>query len=66
VVKERDYQDIKDIQEEGVYIHGLYLEASRWVDGGLKDPEPKSMFDPLPILYVTVVNKSGSSGTDQL
>lgn len=42
---------------EGVYVHGLYLEGCKWSKIQLEDAEPKKMFSPLPILYVTAVNK---------
>lgn len=64
-VKEREYENIKDIQSEGVYIHGLYLEGCRWSRNGLDESEPKKMFAPLPILYVTAINKKKSSEADK-
>jgi dynein heavy chain len=57
IVKEREYESIKDIQSEGVYIHGLSIEGARYAKNGLDDPEPKKLFAPLPILYVTAINK---------
>lgn len=66
VVKEREFDNIKDVQNEGVYIHGLFLEGSRWFKNTLDDPEPKKMFAPLPILYVTAVNKKKSPDAEKL
>lgn len=65
-VKEKEFEMIKDPQSEGVYIHGLYLEGGRWFKNSLDDPEPKKLFAPLPILYVTAVNKKkGNNDNDR-
>ena len=56
-VKDKDYENIKDPSSEGVYIHGLFLEGCRWFRNSLDDPEPKKLFAPLPILFVTAINK---------
>mmetsp|Transcript_9216 Transcript_9216/g.1377 ORF Transcript_9216/g.1377 Transcript_9216/m.1377 type:complete len:83 (-) Transcript_9216:310-558(-) len=42
---------------EGVFVHGLMLEGCKWYRTLLEDAEPKKMFSPLPVLYVTAVNK---------
>lgn len=66
IIKEREFELIKDVQTEGVYIHGLFLEGGRYVKTGLDDPEPKKLFAPLPILYVTAINKKkGSSDAER-
>jgi len=56
VTKEKDFENIRDIQPEGVYIYGLFLEGCRWHRNSLDDAEPKKMFNPLNILYVTAQN----------
>jgi len=66
IVKEREYEMIKDIQSEGVYIHGLSLEGARYAKNGLDDPEPKKLFAPLPILYVTAINKKKSPDGERM
>jgi dynein heavy chain len=33
------------------------LEGGRWYKNSLDDPEPKKLFAPLPILYVTAISK---------
>jgi dynein heavy chain len=40
---------------EGVYIHGLYLEGCTFSksEGTLVESEPKKLFTPLPVLFVT-------------
>jgi len=58
-VKERDYNDIRDVQPEGVYIYGLSLEGCRWNKNMLDESLPKEMFAPLPILYVTAASQKG-------
>lgn len=57
IIKDKEYENIKDIQTEGVYVHGLFLEGGRYLKNGLEDAEPKKLFAPLPILYVTAINK---------
>jgi len=52
-VKEKEFELIREIPQEGVLIHGLFLEGCRWLKTGLDDSEPKKMFAPLPILHVT-------------
>lgn len=56
-IKDKEFENIREVQTEGVYIHGLFLEGAKWYKGLLDEPEPKKMFAPLPILYVTAVNK---------
>jgi dynein heavy chain len=45
-----------------VYIQGLFLEGCKWSKSGLEDADDKKIFNPLPILYVTAINKK--KGTD--
>jgi len=66
IVKDREYEMIKDVQSEGVYIHGLFLEGARFAKAILEDPEPKKLFAPLPILYVTAINKKKSSDGERM
>jgi len=40
-----------------VLVHGLFLEGCRWAKSGLENSEPKKMYAPLPILYVSAINK---------
>lgn len=30
IVKAESYENIRDIQSEGAYIHGLFLEGCKW------------------------------------
>ena len=53
----REAEQIKESPAEGVYIHGLYLDGCAWSgrENKLVDAEPKKLFNPLPVLYVTGV-----------
>ena len=63
----REAEQIKESPAEGVYIHGLYLDGCAWSgrENKLVDAEPKKLFNPLPVLYVTgvLVRYSGCSRT---
>jgi dynein heavy chain len=50
----------KKVKEEGVYVHGLFLEGSSWnfpqgdkKERMLVESTPKELFCPMPVLYVT-------------
>jgi dynein heavy chain len=51
----KEFETLKDTPQEGVYVWGLYLEGCAWSgrENRLIDSEPKKLFAPLPILYVT-------------
>ncbi|CAL8466541.1 g6077 [Coccomyxa elongata] len=53
----KDLDGIKEAPAEGVYVYGLYLDGCAWSVKGnrLIDSEPKKLFNPLPVLYVTGV-----------
>jgi len=65
-----DTKDIKEMPEEGQNIHGLFIEGARWnrQEGKLDESEPKKLFVPMPVIYVTamtlkdVKNQSGTYG----
>uniref|UniRef100_A0A7S0CEP5 Dynein heavy chain C-terminal domain-containing protein n=2 Tax=Proboscia inermis TaxID=420281 RepID=A0A7S0CEP5_9STRA len=46
---------VKSAPAEGIYVHGLFLDGSAWSksDGHLVESQPKVLFVPLPILFVT-------------
>jgi dynein heavy chain, axonemal len=51
---------------EGVYIHGLYLEGaifSKKSGNKLEDPRPKELYSRFPLLYVTATS---TAATDQI
>ena len=53
----KDLDGIKEAPAEGVYVYGLFLDGCAWSAKGnrLIDSEPKKLFNPLPVLYVTGV-----------
>jgi len=66
VVKEHNFEQIKDPQSEGVYVRELFLESATWGKGGLEDPPEKKNFYPLPLLYVTAITKKKGADTDKM
>jgi len=56
-VKEHTFEQIKDVQSEGVYVRELFLESATWGKGSLEDPPEKKNFYPLPLLYVSAIQK---------
>ena len=65
-VKEKEFEMIKDVQSEGVYIYGLSLEGCRWNRNNLDESEPKKMFAALPILYVTAINNKKKPDAEKM
>jgi len=53
----KEFESLKDTPAEGVYVYGLYLDGCAWSgkENRLVDSEPKKLFHPLPVLYVTGV-----------
>jgi dynein heavy chain, axonemal len=53
----REFETLKEVPPEGVYVHGLYLDGAAWSKSGnrLVDAEPKELYNPLPVLHVTGV-----------
>ena len=50
------FEQVKAPPEEGIYIHGLYLDGAAWSrqESSLVESAPKQLFAPLPVLHVTV------------
>ena len=60
--QERD--EVKKGPDEGVYIYGLFLDCARWekAKDRLADSEPKVLFSPLPVLWITGTQASTLKG----
>merc|ERR1711871_363084 len=60
VTQYADETHVKQAPKEGVYVHGLFLDGASWSkeDGGtLVEMEPKKLYTPLPVLYISGVTK---------
>jgi len=53
----KDFESLKEGPPEGVFVYGLYLDGCAWSsrENRLVDSEPKKLFNPLPVLFVTGV-----------
>lgn len=53
----KEFETLKDTPAEGVYIYGLFLDGCAWSgrENRLVDSEPKKLYSPLPVLWVTGV-----------
>eukprot|EP00217_Crustomastix_stigmatica_P013603 CAMPEP_0183798542 /NCGR_PEP_ID=MMETSP0803_2-20130417/19119_1 /TAXON_ID=195967 /ORGANISM="Crustomastix stigmata, Strain CCMP3273" /LENGTH=4519 /DNA_ID=CAMNT_0026043227 /DNA_START=42 /DNA_END=13598 /DNA_ORIENTATION=- len=51
----KEFETLKEAPQEGVYVYGLFLDGCAWSgkENRLVDSEPKKLFTPLPVLYVT-------------
>ena len=54
-VQKLDKSDLRAGPDEGVYVHGLWLDGAGWSKKGiqLRDQDPKVLFYELPVLWVT-------------
>jgi len=61
----KEFESLKDAPAEGVYVYGLFLEGCQWSgkENKLVDSEPKKLFTPLPVLYVTGVQQRDKKST---
>jgi dynein heavy chain len=52
-----DLERVKETQEEGQNIHGLFMEGGRWAraEQKLEESEAKKLFVAMPVIYVTAV-----------
>eukprot|EP00899_Mesostigma_viride_P009796 jgi/Mesvir1/18818/Mv04309-RA.2 len=63
----KEIENLREGPSEGVYVYGLFLDGCGWnpKDNRLVDPEPKKLFYPLPIVYVTGVLASNQRKEQQ-
>ncbi|VDM18490.1 unnamed protein product [Hydatigera taeniaeformis] len=54
-VTKRLYEEVTEAPKEGMYIHGLFLQAASWDRRGSRivEPRPKQLFDFMPVIHVT-------------
>jgi len=52
---------IREVQDEGQNIHGLFMEGARWnrMEGKLDESEPKKLQVPMPVIYVSAMTVQG-------
>ena len=62
--QQADFENGKDLYNDGVYITGLWLEGCKWGKEGLMDSYEKKMNFPLNILHVTAVALNSRKGVD--
>jgi len=53
-------EQVREPPAEGVFIDGLFLDGARWgkSEGSLVESEPKVLFSPLPVLFMTTIKES--------
>ena len=54
--------EVRRPPDEGIYVHGLFLDGCKWDKPGnkLADSVPKVLFAPLPVLWITGTLASAS------
>jgi len=59
---ERD--EVRKQPDEGIYLYGLFLDAAKWdkPKDRLADSDPKVLFAPLPVLWITGTQASALKG----
>ncbi|EUD70891.1 hypothetical protein YYG_04015 [Plasmodium vinckei petteri] len=57
-IKNFDIEKIKEYPEHGFYIHGLFIEGSKWnwQEGKLEESSPKVLSENMPVIHITVVS----------
>ncbi|XP_077580363.1 dynein axonemal heavy chain 8-like [Stigmatopora nigra] len=59
-VLKKTKEEIKGDPDEGVYVHGLYLEGADWdkKNSVLCESAPKVLFTPLPVIHMFAINST--------
>merc|ERR1712003_582522 len=55
VVEAIEPDRVKDLEDEGQHIHGLFMEGATWnrPEARLEESIPKKLFTPMPVIHVT-------------
>jgi len=58
-VTKMDYEQVKEAPSTGMYVHGLFLDGAAWdkKEMSLVDSPPKVLSWPLPVVWLTAVQK---------
>jgi dynein heavy chain len=56
-VMRQEREEVRKGPDEGIYIYGLFLDCAKWdkAHDRLADSDPKVLFAPLPVLWITGV-----------
>ena len=59
-VTKHNYEDLSNGPNEGVYVHGLFLDGANWdrKNNRLCDPSPKVLNIQMPIIHIYAVNST--------
>ena len=65
-VLDRKLDAIVERPNDGIYVHGLFLEGARWdpVSQSLDDSRPKELFTQFPVVSINHKHSSGSGSSD--
>jgi len=63
-VLKQEREEVKKGPDEGIYIYGLFLDCAKWdkQKDKLADSDPKVLFAPLPVLWITGTQASALKG----
>nr|XP_032816356.1 dynein heavy chain 5, axonemal isoform X1 [Petromyzon marinus] len=61
-------EDVTRSPDEGVYVHGLFLEGAAWDrrNGRLAEARPKALSEPMPVVHIYAANNPAGSKDTQL
>jgi dynein heavy chain len=66
-VTPHDLDRIREPPKNGIFIHGLYLEGASWdrKEGTLREPMPRQLTSPLPVIRLTYQQKENRGRRSQ-